>query len=157
MMATRNTVAARSAITALGFWLLAGWSTMALAADTEANRDTVVAFYRMVFQDHQPAEAAERYIGDQYIQHNPHLPDGAGPFVSFFEGFFEKNPEAHNEIKRVIAEDDLVVLHVHSKVNPEDRGRAVVDIFRLEDGKIVEHWDVAQPVPESSANDNTLF
>lgn len=132
-------------------------SSLATAGDLQSNKDTVVAFYELVFQDHKPAEAAERYIGDRYIQHNPHLPDGAEPFVEFFQGFFEKNPDAHNEIKRVIAEDDLVVLHVHSKVNPGDRGRAVVDIFRLEDGKIVEHWDVAQPVPESSANDNTLF
>lgn len=133
------------------------WSGVAAANDEESNKEAVVAFYEMTFQDHKPAEAAQRYIGDEYIQHNPHLPDGAEPFVNFFEGFFEKNPEAHNEIKRVIAEDDLVVLHVHSKANPEDRGRAVVDIFRLEDGRIVEHWDVAQPVPESSANDNTLF
>ena len=130
---------------------------LATASDLASNRDTVVAFYEMVFQDHKPAEAAERYIGDRYIQHNPHLPDGAEPFVRFFQGFFEKNPKAHNEIKRVIAEDDLVVLHVHSKANPDDRGRAVVDIFRLENGKIVEHWDVAQPVPASSANDNTVF
>lgn len=154
---TETNRALQGLVAAFGIWLMTSLAPVALAADTEANKETVVAFYEMTFQEHKPAEAAQRYIGDQYIQHNPHLPDGVEPFVGFFEGFFEKNPQARNEIKRVIAEDDLVVLHVHSKVTPDDRGRAVVDIFRLEDGKIVEHWDVAQPVPESSANDNTLF
>lgn len=123
----------------------------------EANKEAVVAFYEMTFIDHKPEEAADKYIGDEYIQHNPNLPDGKKPFVDFFTGFFEKNPDARNEIKRVIAEDDLVVLHVHSKAGKDDSGRAVMDIFRLEDGLIVEHWDVMQPVPEESANDNTMF
>jgi len=69
----------------------------------------------------------------------------------------EKFPNSHNEIKRVIAEGDLVVLHVHSVREPGQRGRAIVDIFKVENGKIVEHWDVVQDIPEKSANDNTMF
>ena len=69
----------------------------------------------------------------------------------------EKFPNRSSEIKRVMAEGDLVVLHVHSKPSPEDRGSAIIDIFRVENGKIVEHWDVIQPIPEKAANTNTMF
>jgi predicted SnoaL-like aldol condensation-catalyzing enzyme len=82
---------------------------------------------------------------------------GRQPFVDFFVPFFQKNAGAKSEIKRTIAEGDLVVLHVLSKIDAKDTGRAVVDIFRVEDGKIVEHWDVMQAVPEKAANPNTMF
>lgn len=80
-----------------------------------------------------------------------------GHLHEFVEGFAKANPGLRADIKRVIAEGDLVVVHVHMKMSDEDRGLAVIDIFRLEDGKIVEHWDAMQPVPEKSANDNTMF
>ncbi len=85
------------------------------------------------------------------------MPDGKAPFVNFFTEKFQKNPQAKNEIKRAIAEGNLVVLHVHSTENEKDRGRAIVDIFRVENGKIVEHWDVIQNIPEQSKNTNTMF
>src|SRR6478735_7110971 len=123
----------------------------------EVNKRLVREFYELAFNQHKPTEAAKKYIGNQYIQHNPFVPDGAEPFYSYFEGFFKKNPESRVEIKRVLGDGNLVILHIHSKLDTNDRGRAVVDIFRVENGKIVEHWDVAQEVPEASANSNTMF
>lgn len=125
---------------------------------TEAeNARIVVAFYDLAFNQHRPTEAARLYIGDHYIQHNPDVPNGAEPFYAYFEGFFRDNPQSRATIHRVIADGDLVALHVHSQETPDDPGRAIVDIFRVENGKIVEHFDVIQPVPAATANGNTMF
>lgn len=124
---------------------------------SEQNKKIVVDFYEGVFLKHQVAAYADRYIGDQYIQHNPNVPDGKMPFVNFFTQKFNHNPQAKNVIKKAIAEGNLVVLHVHSTENDSDRGRAIIDIFRVENGKIVEHWDVIQNIPEKSQNSNTMF
>lgn len=121
------------------------------------NKKIVTDFYEGVFLKHQVQKYSDRYIGNQYIQHNPHVPDGKAPFVNYFTGYFKENPQAKNVIKRAIAEDDLVVLHVHSSQNAQDRGEAIVDIFRVQNGKIVEHWGVQQAIPEQSANRNTMF
>jgi predicted SnoaL-like aldol condensation-catalyzing enzyme len=126
-------------------------------ADAETNKQTVVAYYNLAFNDKQPEEAVAKYIGDRYIQHNPQAADGPEAFIGFVRGLAQQFPEASLEIKRVIAEGDLVVTHSLLKMAPDDRGMAVADIFRLEDGKVVEHWDVLQPVPETAANDNTMF
>jgi len=85
------------------------------------------------------------------------VPDGKDAVIKFFTPFFKANPDAKNEIKRAVAEGDLVFLHVHSKQNATDRGRAIVEIFRVEKGKVVEHWDVIQDIPETAANSNTMF
>src|SRR5215211_3623564 len=123
-------------------------------ADPQKNKETVLAYYNMAFNDKKPAEAAQKYGGPHYIQHNPQAPDGFEAFVEFVEGFAEQFPQMSVDIKRAVAEGDLVVTHSLLKTSPEDRGTAAADIFRLEDGKVVEHWDVVQPVPESAANDN---
>ncbi|QIO06923.1 nuclear transport factor 2 family protein [Acinetobacter shaoyimingii] len=123
----------------------------------ERNKKIVTDFYEGVFIKHQVKEYSDLYIGNQYIQHNPHVPDGKAPFVDYFTGYFKQNPKAKNVIKRAVAEGDLVFLHVHSTENEQDLGVAVVDIFRVENGKIVEHWDVQQQVPEKAANTNTMF
>ncbi|WP_418655489.1 ester cyclase [Acinetobacter dispersus] len=149
---------------------LATYSAQALAADSpaptlskqipslaEQNKKIVTDFYEGVFLKHQVKQYADRYIWDQYIQHNPNVPDGKAPFVNFFSQKFSNNPQAKNVIKKAIAEGDLVVLHVHSTDNDSDRGRAIIDIFRVENGKIVEHWDVIQNIPEKSQNSNTMF
>lgn len=133
-------------------------SGMAFAGKVQdENKKIVREFYEMSFVKHQPKEASKKFIGPKYIQHNPFVPDGAEPFYSYFEKYFKENPKSHAVIKRVIAEGDLVVLHVHSKQDLKDPGQAVVDIFRVENGKIVEHWDVVQPVPPKPANQNTMF
>lgn len=124
---------------------------------TAEHKETVVAYLHQALNDKQPAEAAEAYLGPRYIQHNPQVADGAEAFVGFITGFTQQFPDLHLDIKRVIAEGDLVVTHSLVTVHPDDRGSAVMDIFRLADGKIVEHWDVLQPVPEEAANTNTMF
>lgn len=125
------------------------------ARDAGRNRELVVAFYTTVFVKKQVAEGFARYVGPRYIQHNPRVPDGPEAAVKLLSQFV--TADSISQIKRVVAENDLVVLHVHSRSNAQDRGRAIVDIFRVENGKIVEHWDVIQPVPEQAANSNTMF
>jgi predicted SnoaL-like aldol condensation-catalyzing enzyme len=102
-------------------------------------------------------EAAAKHFGPRYIQHNPGAPDGIEGFKAFIAMRKEKFPNARSEIKRVFAEGDFVILHVHGVREPGERGVAIVDIFRLENGKIVEHWDVVQPIPEKPANNNGMF
>ena len=119
----------------------------------EQNKATVVAYYTTAFNDKKPEEAVARYGGPVYIQHNPQAADGFQAFIDFVKFFTTQNPQLHVDIKRVIAECDLVVTHSHLTLNPSDRGSAVADIFRLNrEGKVVEHWDVIQTVPETSAN-----
>lgn len=128
------------------------------AAQAAANKKNAVDFYNQFFNQHD-LSAAERYISPTtYIQHNPHVPNGRDAFVKTFEGIFQQNPQRQSTIKTAIAEGDLVALHVFSTNNPQDRGSAIVDIFRFDaSGKIVEHWDVIQPVPEKTASGNGMF
>ena len=126
-------------------------------ADLSENKRVVRSFYEESFNDGDPEGAVERYQGDRYIQHNPQAANGPEAFIGFVKWIRGQFPELHVDIKRIIAEDDLVVTHSHLRQSPEDRGTAVVDIFRVENGKIVEHWDVLQPIPEQAANDNTMF
>lgn len=124
----------------------------------ERNKANVLAFYEMVFNKHQVRAGADKYIGDIYLQHNPDVPDGKEPFVQAFESFVKEFPQSKATVKRVVAEGDLVILHIHSQVNPQDKGQAVVDIFRLDNnGKIVEHWDVIQDVPAKTASGRSMF
>jgi len=125
--------------------------------DPEKNKQTVLAYLNTALNEKRPAEAVEKYGGSQYIQHNPQAPDGFEAFVQFVEGFTSQFPQLSLDIKRVVAEGDLVATHSLLKTSPEDRGSAVADFFRLENGKVVEHWDVLQPVPESAANDHPMF
>jgi predicted SnoaL-like aldol condensation-catalyzing enzyme len=121
------------------------------------NKETVKSFYNLAFNLKKPEEAVAKYLGPYYRQHNPMAPDGPDAFIEFVREFAKAFPDLRVDFKREIAEDDLVALHSHLVRNRGDRGMAVVDLFRLENGKIVEHWDVVQEVPEKSANNNTMF
>jgi predicted SnoaL-like aldol condensation-catalyzing enzyme len=102
-------------------------------------------------------EAASKFLGPRYIQHNPRAADGPEGLKAFLAFLREKFPDYHSEIKRVFADGDYVILHVYNVPTPGSRGNAIIDIFRLENGKVVEHWDVRQEIPEQAANSNTMF
>ena len=141
-------------------WLVAlvafALAAPAFAADLEANKKAVLEFYEAGL-NRKDFEAAAKYFGPKYIQHNPGAPDGIEGFRTFVNFLREKFPNSHSEIKKSFAEGDYVILHVHAVREPGTRGRAIVDIFRLENGKIVEHWDVAQDIPEKMPHNNGMF
>jgi predicted SnoaL-like aldol condensation-catalyzing enzyme len=138
-------------------------STEAVAAleqqqQEQANIEMVKTFYDLALNV-KDYDAASKYLGDKYIQHNPGAadgPEGLRGFITFLKTDF---PQSHNEVKHAYADGDRVILHVHSLREPDTLGRAIVDIFRIEDGKVVEHWDVIQDVvaPDQAKNANTMF
>jgi predicted SnoaL-like aldol condensation-catalyzing enzyme len=124
---------------------------------SENNKNIVQSWSELAFTQRKPEEAVAKYLGPHYRQHNPGAADSPEAFIGYVKWFVQTYPDFRMESKRIIAEGDYVVLHSHVIREPDDRGMAVVDIFRFENGKIVEHWDVVQEIPEKSANNNTMF
>jgi predicted SnoaL-like aldol condensation-catalyzing enzyme len=122
----------------------------------EANKQVVLAFYEAALNE-LDFDKASAYLGPYYRQHNPNAADGAEGMRGFIDFLRATYPHNHSEITQVFVDGDYVILRVHNKRTPESLGNAIVDIFRLEGGLIVEHWDSVQPIPEKSANDNTMF
>lgn len=122
----------------------------------EQNKKMVVEFYEKAINQ-KNFQAASKHLGPKYTQHNPNAADGATGLQAFLQFLRERYPNSRSEIKRVFAEGEYVILHVHAIREPGTRGNAIVDIFRLENGRIVEHWDVNQEIPEKSANTNGMF
>jgi predicted SnoaL-like aldol condensation-catalyzing enzyme len=125
--------------------------------ELENNKRIVREWGELAINGRRPEEAIAKHLGSHYRQHNPQAADGPEAFINFVKYFAKTFPEFHLDVKRMIAEGDLVVTHSHLTRHAGDRGMAVIDIFRLENGKVVEHWDVLQEIPESAANNNTMF
>ena len=126
------------------------------AKQLEENKKIVAAFY-VAALNKKDFDAASKYLGARYTQHNPVAADGPEGLKAFIAFLKDKFPNNRSEIKRIFADGDYVIVHVHAVREPGTRGNAIIDIFRLENGKVVEHWDVIQPIPEKAANDNGMF
>jgi predicted SnoaL-like aldol condensation-catalyzing enzyme len=124
----------------------------------EHNKSVVADFIATVFNGtHEVDVGAARCLGPTYRQHNPNVADGKDAFIANFKTFFAAHPQSTFDVKRMFCEGDFVTVHAHWKLDPNDRGSAVMDIFRLENGRIVEHWDAVQRIPDTLAHDNTMF
>ena len=128
-----------------------------MVEELENNKRILREFADMMINQRRPEEAIKKYMGDRYIQHEPIVEDGPEGCLKFHQDMLKEYPNTRLEIKRMIAEDDLVVLHLHMIRYEGDRGAAVIDIFRLDNNKLVEHWNAVQEIPETSLNDNGVF
>jgi predicted SnoaL-like aldol condensation-catalyzing enzyme len=126
-------------------------------ARPETNAEIAVGFLNLAFNDHDVETAFTRYVGQPYRQHNPHAPDGADDSAAFLSRWITATPDLALRVHRVIADGEFVAVHSHLTLDTSDTGSAVVDIMRIVGGRIVEHWDVVQSVPENTAHDNGMF
>ena len=126
------------------------------AQQLEENKRIVREFYETAI-NRKDADGAMKYLGSRYIQHNQNAEDGAEGLRKFILFLRDRHPQARSEIRRIFAEGDFVILHVRAVRDPGSRGMAVIDIFRLEQGKIVEHWDVHEDIVERPVNANGMF
>ena len=133
-----------------------GSAAAATPDQLEANKKAVLAFYDAALNQ-KDFDAAAKYLGSRYTQHNRNAADGPEGLKNFLAFLKERYPQSHSDIKQVFADGDYVILHVHAVREPNTLGSAIIDIFKLENGKIVEHWDVIEPIPEHAANANGMF
>jgi predicted SnoaL-like aldol condensation-catalyzing enzyme len=122
----------------------------------EANKKTVAAFEEAALNQ-KDFDAASKYLGPHYTQHNPNAADGPEGLKGYITFLRDKFPNSHSESKHIFADGDYVIVHDHAVREPGTRGFAIVNIYKLENGKVVEHWDVIQPIPEKAANNNGMF
>ncbi len=120
------------------------------------NKEHAIAFYKMAYNG-DPAKAVALYVGDDYIQHNPLVGDGKQGFIDYFNRMYTEYPEKSIEFVRAVAEGDLVALHTH-QIWPGNEEYVTMDFFRFDgNGKIIEHWDAMQQIPEASSHNNTMY
>lgn len=124
---------------------------------SEQNKKIAIAFYEKLINEFDAEGAFAQYGGQTYIQHTPVIKDGREGVTEFISWLRSNYPESHMEIRRAFSDGNMVILHSHWVRSPGERGDAVVDFFRVENGKVVEHWDVIQPIPATSANSNTMI
>jgi predicted SnoaL-like aldol condensation-catalyzing enzyme len=149
----RSIAAGVAAVLCVG---LAGAAGAAETAREKANIKTVEAFYDAAINA-KDFDEARAFLGDRYVQHNPNAKDGPEGLKAYIDFLKARFPAQHNDFKQAFADGDYVILHVHRVQIPGTAGSAIVDIFRLEKGKVVEHWDVIQDIPDKSANPNGMF
>ena len=122
----------------------------------EQNKSLVMRFLNEFMIGHN-IKVLDELLGPTYTQHNPGLGHGKDELIKFFQDFWKIHPRPGYYLKRILAENDLVAIHYHFQPDPDEKGHAIVDIFRIEDGKLAEHWDVCQDMPEKSLNDSPMF
>ena len=124
--------------------------------DIQKNKENAIAFYKMAYEGN-PTKAVALYVGDDYKQHNPMVADGPQAFIDYFNRMQKENPVKSMDFIRSVAEGDLVALHTH-QIWPDNDQYVTMDFFRFDtNGKIVEHWDSIQQIPEASKNNNTMY
>jgi len=128
----------------------------AIPEQLEANKKTVTAFEDAALNQ-KDFDAAAKCLGPRYTQHNPSAADGPDGLKAYIAFLKDKFPNNRSEIKRIFADGDFVIVHDHAVREAGTRGVAIVNIYKLEGGKVIEHWDVIQPVPEQAANNNGMF
>lgn len=126
------------------------------ASETERNRAIVADFARLFYAEKDVRKAFMAHVAPDYIQHNPGIADGRDAAIAALAAKFA-NPKASFSVKRILVDGDHAVIHLHARSDPAAAGAAVADLYRLRGGRIVEHWDVIQPVPEKSANPHPMF
>jgi predicted SnoaL-like aldol condensation-catalyzing enzyme len=124
---------------------------------SEQNKKIAIAFYEKLIKGFDPESAFAEHGGETYTQHTPVIEDGREGVTKFISSLRSNYPDSHMEIKRAFSDGNMVILHSHWVRSPGELGNAVVDFFRVEGGKVVEHWDVIQPIPATAANNNTMF
>jgi predicted SnoaL-like aldol condensation-catalyzing enzyme len=129
---------------------------MSYSSPEDANLKLVANVYEQVLKPLNSSRVDD-YFAPDYIQHNPSAETGSAGLKAFLDWARSNSPDAQHHVKRLFADGDHVIAHVHVIIHPGDLGNAVVDIFRVENGRVVEHWDVAQAVPERAANTNGMF
>lgn len=127
-----------------------------MTPDSPDNRDIVQDFARLFYQKGSVREAFEQYVHPDYIQHNPGVPDGRENAIELLTPMWQR-PDFTTEVLRILVDGDFAALHIRADNGPGKPKAAVVDLYRLQNGLIVEHWDVIQVVPDESANPHPMF
>ncbi len=125
--------------------------------NVQSPKSVVLDFYKLALEQFKPKDAFERYASPDFVEHSAEIEETREATIAFLSDLIARFPAPKWKIVRSAAEGDLVFLHVHVTPAPSDRGVGIVEIFRVQNGKIVEHWDVIQPVPEKPANRNSMF